>query len=327
LSTLWSPPPAARSMVHVILAGLRRQHTSWTAAPLPWVPPTQHSAPNTRPTSSTRCRGDGVTIGGLHTTDSSASAPEHGEQRTAAQSITGNEFPSHRGISPPPQSHGHNPRALLSLPNWQKRPDWWSWWGSTAATLSLSSHLPVLGNGVFIHMASYSYQPQWPTEGAAGRGVVHIADADHEAEDFGLRFRWKGYEERWKIWRVGPSVSLPCERAISWYPGRRSGKRKSEQMGWYTENQGVVVDIDDQHAGPARSGTGPGKHGPWANGPARVYGLNGPCLESSRAWPLAQARPSRPLFVPGQLARHAKKTGRASTSPPKFPNSRKYRQI
>jgi hypothetical protein len=36
------------------------------------------------------------------------------------------------------------------------------------ATLSLSSHLPVLGNGVFIHMASYSYQPQWPREGAAG---------------------------------------------------------------------------------------------------------------------------------------------------------------
>jgi hypothetical protein len=26
-------------------------------------------------------------------------------------------------------------------------------------THSLSSHLPVLGNGVLFHMASYSYQP------------------------------------------------------------------------------------------------------------------------------------------------------------------------
>jgi hypothetical protein len=73
---------------------------------------------------------------------------------------------------------------------------------------------------------------------------------------------------------------------------------------------GHLQGIDGQQAGPARPDTGPGKHDPSANGP---------CLESPRAWPLAKARPSGPLFVPGQPARHAQKNGLCQHQPANVP--------
>jgi hypothetical protein len=150
-----------------------------------------------------------VTIGGLHTTDSSASALDHGEQRTAAQSITGNELPSHRGISPPPKAMDttrklNSPsrtgkRGRTRGPN-EDRP-WRPFLSHPTSLCSVmassftwqATHTSPNGQGrVRLDLYMYLGEP-------VGRGVVHIADADHAAEDFGLRFRWKGYEERWKI--------------------------------------------------------------------------------------------------------------------------------
>jgi hypothetical protein len=92
--------------------------------------------------------------------------------------------------------------------------------------------------------------------------------------------------------------------------GERCAWRQDEQPSW-----GQRARFIDGQAGPARPGTGPGKHGPSANGPAQAHGLIGPCLGSPRAWPLAQAWPSGPLFVPGQPARRAQKNGPCQHQP------------